>query len=373
MTTRPTAGPPTAIAESPPGAPPGQPTVLEGRLALVADHLVLALRDGRAEQPAFVLSWYRIHYAASAPAGDLAFVRCPWIADGEAILTDDRELDAALRPRLMPRSWPLADPARAARRATFQRTTLRDGSIEARIAAAGTRIEVAWRDLAAPLVATGRVGADPPWDSSTVLLEAGAWSVRVDGREVPGRAFPNEVWRGWFGRPLSSALVALAEVFREVAHMTLRTAVFLGAVAVTTELWEEQQEDGTREAGCRVELRRTRDVRPPEPPPVPRRDALYWALEGHLWRADLFTTAGSPRRFDAAHYHPTFTGLVPCEREFDAAIVADPYAWIASRLEDLPGMLIEAGHPELAASLDETLVAHAMPAILATIRTTLDV
>jgi hypothetical protein len=154
--------------------------------------------------------------------------------------------------------------------------------------------------------------------------------------------------------------------------VTLRSAVFLGPVAVTTEYWEEQQEDGTRETGCRVELRRTRDLRPPEAPPQPRRDAVYWALEDHLWRADLFTTVGSDRRFDAAHYHPTFRGLVPCEREFDPAIVEDPYRWIAGRLGDLPAMLREAGHADLIESLDATLLDHAMPAILATIRTTLD-
>jgi hypothetical protein len=154
--------------------------------------------------------------------------------------------------------------------------------------------------------------------------------------------------------------------------MTLRSAVFLGPIAVTTEYWEEEQENGTRETGCRVELRGTRDVRPPVPPPQPRRDAIHWAIEDHLWRADLFTTVGSDRWFDAAHFHPTFTGLVPCERMFDPRIVEDPDGWIAGRLRDLPGMLHESGHAELVASLDSALVEHAMPAILATIRTTLE-
>ena len=154
--------------------------------------------------------------------------------------------------------------------------------------------------------------------------------------------------------------------------MTFRTAVFLGPVAVTTEYWEEQQQDGTRETGCRVELRRTRQVRPPQPPPQPRRDAVFWAIEDHLWRADLFTTVGSDRAYDAAHYHPTFTGLVPCEREFDPRIVADPYGWIAGRLRDIEGMLHEAGHADLAADLDPIVVEGAMPAILANLRATLD-
>jgi hypothetical protein len=154
--------------------------------------------------------------------------------------------------------------------------------------------------------------------------------------------------------------------------MTLRTAVLIGPIAATTEYWEEQQADGTREAGCRVELRLAHEVAPEQPPPVPRRDAVFWTVADHLWRADLFTTVGSARRYDAAHYHPRFTGLVPCERAFDASIGADPYGWIAGRLGDIPAMLAEAGHPELASELDPDTMSQAMPAVLAAIRTTLD-
>ena len=39
----------------------------------------------------------------------------------------------------------------------------------------------------------------------------------------------------------------------------MRTAVILGGLAVTTEYWEETQADGTRETGCRVQLRLVRN------------------------------------------------------------------------------------------------------------------
>jgi hypothetical protein len=165
----------------------GVAEVLAGRLSLVADHLVLALREPDV----------------------------PLAPGGEAILTDAPGLDAALRTRLSPRSWPLIEPGAAALTATFARTPIRGGTLEAAIVTPGLEIEVAWRELGPPIVATGRVGAGPPWDSSTVLIEAGAWSARVNGRPIAGAAFPNDVWRSWFDRPLSSALVALAEVFRE--------------------------------------------------------------------------------------------------------------------------------------------------------------
>lgn len=149
------------------------------------------------------------------------------------------------------------------------------------------------------------------------------------------------------------------------------TLVGVGPIAVTTNYWEEYQEDGTEEIGCRVQLRRVRDVPSVISPPQPRRDATYWSVEEPIWRADLFTTVGSSTPLDASHYHPTFSGMQPCERVFDEAILPDPYAWIERRLADFPGMLEEAGYPDLAAQVDEVTVKQAMPAILASIRATL--
>lgn len=152
----------------------------------------------------------------------------------------------------------------------------------------------------------------------------------------------------------------------------VRTAVIVAPIAVTTEYWEESQADGTRETGCRVQLRRVRTVPAPVPPPQPRRDAVFWAIEEPVWRADLFSVVGGAARFDAAHYHPTFSGLVPCERVTDPVIDADPVGWIERRLADVPAMLAEAGHRELADLLDAGELRQAMPAVLAAIRTTLD-
>jgi hypothetical protein len=195
-----------------------QAVVASGRLALVADHLVLALRDDDTSDGAsFFVSWYSVAFSSTAPGGNLAFIRSPILPDGELVATDTAGLDQALRTRLQPRSWPLADPERPALAATFERSPIRDGGVVARIRTDHHTIEVGWRDLGTPIVASGRVGsADAPWDTTTVLIEAGGWSAHVDRRPVAGQPFPNHVWDGWFGRPLSSALVAIAEVFREV-------------------------------------------------------------------------------------------------------------------------------------------------------------
>jgi hypothetical protein len=206
------------VTENEGGRVAGQAVELAGRLALVADHLVLALREDPADEGAsFVLSWYSVAYSATAPGGNLAFIRSPALPDGELIVTDTPSLDEALRGRLQPRSWPLMDPTRAAVLGTFERSPIRDGAVTAGIVAGDRTLEVAWTSLGPPLVATGRVGTAQPWDTSTVLIEAGGWSVELDGEPIGGEPFPNQIWDAWFGRPLSSALVAIAEVFREVA------------------------------------------------------------------------------------------------------------------------------------------------------------
>lgn len=150
----------------------------------------------------------------------------------------------------------------------------------------------------------------------------------------------------------------------------MKVAVIVGSIAMTAEHWEERQADGTREAGCRVQLRRVRIVPAPVPPPVPRRDAVVWSIDEPVWRADLFGEVGG-EPFDAAHFHPTFSGLTPCERVFDPAIQDDPLAWIARRLSDVPAMLGEAGRTDLIPDLDQAALGQAMPAVLEAIRVTL--
>ena len=150
----------------------------------------------------------------------------------------------------------------------------------------------------------------------------------------------------------------------------MKSAVILGAIAITVEYWEERQADGTQETGCRVQLRRVRVAPAPVPPPVPRRDAVFWSIEDPIWRADLFGEVGGAP-FDAAHFHPTFSGLTPGDRVFDPALTADPLAWITGRLRDVPAMLVEAGRADLVGDLDRAALEQALPAVLEAIRVTL--
>ena len=103
------------------------------------------------------------------------------------------------------------------------------------------------------------------------------------------------------------------------------TVVAIGPVAVTTNYWEEYQEDGTEEIGCRVQLRApSRGPVGPAAPAAPRCDVVV--DRGTDLAGDLFTTVGSATPLDASHYHPTFTGIQPCERVFDPSMFPDPHA-----------------------------------------------
>ena len=85
-----------------------------------------------------------------------------------------------------------------------------------------------------------------------------------------------------------------------------------------------------------------------------------------FWRADLLeTVAGPPGSFDRAHYHPVFDGWEPGRRVFARDLSADPVAWLAGRLSDLPGVLKEAGAAaDVAAPGDAESLRRAVPDIL---------
>ena len=55
-----------------------------------------------------------------------------------------------------------------------------------------------------------------------------------------------------------------------------------------------------------------------------------------LWRADLFDRiTDPPGSFGVAHYHPQFDGNEPSARNWDAALTADPWAWLGDQIASL--------------------------------------
>ena len=63
-----------------------------------------------------------------------------------------------------------------------------------------------------PTFATGPAPRVPTEDIVSVLIEAVRGRASMDGRQIAGRLFRNDVWVPWLGRPLRSGVVAIGEV-----------------------------------------------------------------------------------------------------------------------------------------------------------------
>ena len=85
-----------------------------------------------------------------------------------------------------------------------------------------------------------------------------------------------------------------------------------------------------------------------------------------IWRVDLLeSVAGKPGSFDRTHHHPAFTGWEPGQRVFVRELSADPIAWLAAKLSDLPEVLKEAGvAADVAGPDDAENLRRAVPDIL---------
>ncbi len=94
------------------------------------------------------------------------------------------------------------------------------------------------------------------------------------------------------------------------------------------------------------------------------------AVDRPVWRADLLESVDRPGSFDRVHHHPRFDGWEPGRRVFVEAMSADPVGWVGERLEDLDGLLAEAGVN--GGCTDADAVRRAAPEITATIERLFD-
>jgi hypothetical protein len=146
-----------------------------------------------------------------------------------------------------------------------------------------------------------------------------------------------------------------------------------GPVAVTSEHFETLEPDGSHEFGTRIQLRRMRYDVVDGVRHSAGRDGLHSTIGAPIWRADLFgVVGGAPGNHDHAHFHPSFTGMEPCERVFDQAVVDDPVGWAKGQLSDLREVLTVGGAAELIPEVNQSELDAAWPAIEASIRANFD-
>lgn len=179
------------------------------------DHLVITLRDGAAGPETGFLSLYAITYSASLGAGHVALVEIPSVGAGglAATFSDDLGLGERQQARLRA----MADDRAALREppvlARFERLPYDTHGFGFRIASADHVIEARWETPDAPFWVDGQNGGfTEREDIWALMVGAPRAHLVVDGREVPGVPFEDDVWTPKLGRPLSSAHGAFAEV-----------------------------------------------------------------------------------------------------------------------------------------------------------------
>jgi hypothetical protein len=110
----------------------------------------------------------------------------------------------------------------------------------------------------------------------------------------------------------------------------------------------------------------------------PLKGSIYSAqpivVDQPLWRVDLLESVDSPPgSLDRAHHHPAFTGWDPGERHFVPEMTAAPLEWMAEKLGDLEGLLVQAGvAPDVAGPGDAAALRAAVPEIVDAVRRLLD-
>ncbi len=106
----------------------------------------------------------------------------------------------------------------------------------------------------------------------------------------------------------------------------------------------------------------------------PLKGSIYSAqpivVDRPIWRVDLLEAVDSPPgSLDRAHHHPAFDGWEPGARHFVPELSAAPVEWLAERLADLDGVLVQAGvAPDVAGPGDAAALRHAVPEIVDVLR-----
>lgn len=178
----------------------------QGGLLWSGQHWIAYLRRPGSEDHTGMVSLYRGE-TSPAGAGTAAFVEIPGDGGFTGLCTDNREFAEFVRQTQVVPTSPFdrgMEPVEA--------RLSPGGDIRSEptweIDAGGRRIDVCWRELDPPLV--GPPTAHPRI-VFTILVFAGGGSIRDDGRDVGGEAYPRDNWARTLGRPRSSCCFALAE------------------------------------------------------------------------------------------------------------------------------------------------------------------
>lgn len=111
--------------------------------------------------------------------------------------------------------------------------------------------------------------------------------------------------------------------------------------AILVRHWfEVSVQDSHLEHGVRLELR----LREPQAHRGSESAAQKIVADQPVWRADLFDRVdGTPGAFESAHYHPRFSGVEPCSRNWADEIKTTPWEWLHGQLVDITAVAAAGG------------------------------
>lgn len=143
-------------------------------------------------------------------------------------------------------------------------------------------------------------------------------------------------------------------------------AFIYNEIAVLVRHWFEiGRTDSHLEHGARIELR----LRAPQPQRGTYAAAQMIVADQPLWRADLFDRVdGVAGGFEAAHFHPRFIGVEPCERNWADEVKRAPWDWLSGRLADVAEIAGAAGVALVDPEAERAQVAADAPMIVETAR-----
>jgi hypothetical protein len=180
------------------------------------DHLVITLRDETSGAETGFVSLYAIAYSATLGAGTVAILDVPGGAGAAAVtgtFADQPDLGGRQQARLLE----MGDTRPALRRSSvetrFERIPYGPAGFGYRLVTADHEIEAHWTALEPPFWVDGSNGAFHDIEDIWALMVSAAGArLVVDGNEVPGAPFSDDVWVPKLGRSLSSAHGAFSEV-----------------------------------------------------------------------------------------------------------------------------------------------------------------
>lgn len=143
----------------------------------------------------------------------------------------------------------------------------------------------------------------------------------------------------------------------------VRYTFLFGRIGITVGHWVQPDPEGD-EHGSRLEIQRMYETQD-----RPLSEFKEITLREPIWRADLFTwDAGKPGNWDRAHHHIGGNGMKPLQREWDAALTADPLGWVERQLRDVARVLRAGGAEDLVGLVDQAEVDQALPDIINAVR-----